>query len=186
MKTASATNPTAVAYARSLLELANERNQADEIGQEMAGIRDILTEQPSFAAYLADPGIGGTERTATLDKVFKGRVSPLVSNFLGVVNNHGRMRMLGPIAQAFVDLLDEQRGNVEVDVTVAQRLSADQLEQVRQRVSQALGKNAVVHQYVDEDIIGGLVLRVEDRLIDASVKYQLEAMRERLLAARKK
>ena len=186
MKTASATNPTAVAYARSLLELANERNQADEIGQEMAGIRDILTEQPSFAAYLADPGIGGTERTATLEKVFKGRVSPLVSNFLGVVNNHGRMRMLGPIAQAFVDLLDEQRGNVEVDVTVAQRLSADQLEQVRQRVSQALGKNAVVHQYVDEDIIGGLVLRVEDRLIDASVKYQLEAMRERLLAARKK
>jgi|SRR5688500_15949937 len=186
MKTASATNPTAVAYARSLLELANERNQADEIGQEMAGIRDILAEQPSFAAFLADPGIGGTERTATLDKVFKGRVSPLVSNFLGVVNNHGRMRMLGPIAQAFVDLLDEQRGNVEVDVTVAQRLSPDQLEQVRQRVSQALGKNAVVHQYVDEEIIGGLVLRVEDRLIDASVKYQLEAMRERLLAARKK
>jgi F-type H+-transporting ATPase subunit delta len=152
----------------------------------MAGIRDVLAEQPSFAAYLADPGIGGTERTATLEKVFKGRVSPLVSNFLGVVNNHGRMRMLGPIAQAFVDLLDEQRGNVEVDVTVAQRLSADQLEQVRQRVSQALGKNAVVHQYVDEDIIGGLVLRVEDRLIDASVKYQLEAMRERLLAARKR
>ena len=186
MKTASATNPTAVAYARSLLELANERNQADEIGQEMAGIRDILAEQPSFAAFLADPGIGGTERTATLDKVFKGRVSPLVSNFLGVVNTHGRMRMLGPIAQAFVDLLDEQRGNVEVDVTVAQRLSPDQLEQVRQRVSQALGKNAVVHQYVDENIIGGLVLRVEDRLIDASVKYQLEAMRERLLAARKK
>ena len=186
MKTISATNPTAVAYARSLLELANERNQADEIGQEMAGIRDVLAEQPSFAAYLADPGIGGTERTATLEKVFKGRVSPLVSNFLGVVNNHGRMRMLGPIAQAFVDLLDEQRGNVEVDVTVAQRLSADELEQVRQRVSEALGKNAVVHQYVDEDIIGGLVLRVQDRLIDASVKYQLEAMRERLLAARKK
>ena len=179
----SSNNPTAVAYARSLLELANERNQADEIGQEMAGIRDILTEQPSFAAYLADPGIGGTERTATLDKVFKGRVSPLVSNFLGVVNNHGRMRMLGPIAQAFVDLLDEQRGNVEVDVTVAQRLTPDQLEQVRQRVSQALGRNAVVHQYVDESIIGGLVLRVQDKLIDASVRFQLEQMRRQLLEA---
>lgn len=186
MKTASATNPTAVAYARSLLELANERNQADEIGQEMAGIREIVEQQPTFAAFLADPGIAGSERTATLEKVFKGRASPLVWNFLGVVNNHGRMRMLGAIAQAFGDLLDEQRGNVEVDVTVAQKLTADQLEQVRQRVSAALGKNAIVHQYVDENIIGGLVLRVEDRLIDASVKYQLEAMRERLLAARKK
>ena len=186
MKTASATNPTAVAYARSLLELANERDQAEEIGREMAAVREVTEQNPTFAAFLADPGIGATERTATIEKVFRGRASPLVMNFLGVMNNHGRLRMLGAVAQAFTDLLDEQLGNVEVDVTVSQRLTPDQLEQVRQRVSAALGKNAIVHQYVDENIIGGLVLRVEDRLIDASVRYQLEAMRERLLAARRK
>ena len=186
MKTISATNPTAIAYARSMLELATERNQAAEVGREMAAIREITDQNPTFAAFLADPGIGATELTATMGRVFRDRVSPLVMNFLGVLNNKGRLRLLGPIAEAYVNLLDEQQGNVEVDVTVAQRLTPDQLEQVRQRVSQALGKNAVVHQYVDEDIIGGLVLRVEDRLIDASVKYQLEAMRERLLAARTK
>lgn len=186
MRTATATNPTALSYARSMLELASEQNRADEVGQEMDGIRELLEENPTFAAFLADPGIGAAERTATLEKLFRGRASPLVMNFLGVLNNRGRLRLLGPIAQAYNDLLDEQKGNVEVDVTVAQRLSPDQLEQVRQRVSQALGRNAVVHQYVDENIIGGLVLRVEDQLIDASVKYQLEAMRERLLAARKK
>jgi F-type H+-transporting ATPase subunit delta len=70
-----------------------------------------------------------------------------------------------------------------VDVTVAQRLSPDELENVRRRVSQALGKDAVVHQYVDESIIGGLVLRVQDQLIDASVRYQLDAMKQRLLQA---
>src|SRR5688500_2307869 len=182
MKTISATNPTAIAYARSMLELANERGQAEEVGREMAGIREITDQNPSFAAFLADPGIGATDRTATLNRVFRDRVSPLVMNFLGVLNNKGRLRLLGSIAEAYINLLDEQQGKVEVDVTVAQRLSPDQLEQVRQRVSQSLGKNAVVHQYVDEDIIGGLVLRVEDRLIDASVKYQLQAMRERLLA----
>ena len=186
MRAASATNPTAVSYARSLLELANERNQADAIGQEMAAIREIIEQQPTFAAFLANPGIGTGERTATLEKVFRGRASPLVWNFLSVVNNHGRLGLLGAIAQAFHDLLDEQKGNVEVDVTVAQKLAPDQLEQVRQRVSQALGKTAVVHQYVDPEIIGGLVIRVEDRLIDASVRYQLDAMRERLLAARRK
>ena len=186
MKTISATNPTAVAYARSMLELANERGQADEIGREMSAIREVTDQNPTFSAFLADPGIAASERTATLDRVFRGRVSPLVMNFLGVLNNKGRLRLLGSIAEAYGNLLDEQSGKVEVDVTVAQRLSPDQLEQVRQRVSEALGKNAVVHQYVDENIIGGLVLRVEDRLIDASVKYQLEAMRERLLAARRK
>ena len=186
MKAASASNPTAVAYARSLLELANERSQADEIGREMAAIREITEQNPTFASFLADPGIGAAERTDTLNRIFRDRASPLVMNFLGVLNNKGRLRLLGSIAEAYGNLLDEQQGNVEVDVTVAQRLSPDQLEQVRQRVSEALGKNAVVHQYVDENIIGGLVLRVEDRLIDASVKYQLEAMRERLLAARRK
>lgn len=185
MKAATSHSPTVLSYARSLLELADERQQADAVGQEMAGIREVLEQNPSFRAFLGDPGIGANERTATLDKLFRGRVSPLVMNFLGVLNNKGRLRLLGNIADAYSDLLDEQQGRVEVDVTVAQRLTPDQLEQVRQRVSQALGKSAVVHQYVDENIIGGLVLRVEDRLIDASVKYQLEAMRERLLAARK-
>lgn len=186
MKTATATNPTAVAYARSMLELATERKQADEIGLEMSGLKDVLSQNPAFSAFLSDPGIGATERTATLDKLFRGRVSQLVLNFLGVLNNKGRLKLLGPIAQAYNDLLEEQKGNVEVDVTVAHKLTPDQLEQVRRRVSESLGKNALVHQHVDPEIIGGLVLRVEDRLIDASVKYQLVAMRERMLGARRK
>jgi F-type H+-transporting ATPase subunit delta len=182
----SATNPTAVAYARSILELANERDQSGDIGRDLAGIREVVERNPSFGAFLADPGIGAAERTTVLEKLFRGRVNPLVLNLLLVLNARGRAGLLGPVADAFANLLDAQLGIVEVDVTVARRIDDDQLDQVRQRVSQALGKNAVVHQHVDEDIIGGLVLRVEDRLIDASVRYQLEAMRERMLAARRK
>jgi F-type H+-transporting ATPase subunit delta len=118
--------------------------------------------------------------------LFRGKVSPLMMNFLGLLNSKRRLGILHGITHAYEDLLDEQLGKIEVDVTVAQRLSPDQLEQVRQRVSQALGKTAVIHQYVDESIIGGLILRVEDRMINASVKYQLEAMRQQLLASRSK
>ena len=182
----SSNNPTAVAYARSILELANEANKAQEFGQELAAIGELIRQNPTFAHYLADPGIGAAERTATLDRLFRGKASPLVMNLMGVLNERGRLNLLGAVADAYADLLDAQQGNVEVDVTVARRLDPSQLEQVRQRVSAALGKNAVVHQYVDEDIIGGLVLRVEDRLIDASVRYQLEAMRQRMLSARQK
>jgi F-type H+-transporting ATPase subunit delta len=186
MKAATSHSPTVLAYTRSLLELGNERKQADKIGKEVAGLREILDENPAFAAFLADPGIGAAERTAALEKIFRGRVSPLVMNFLLVLNDKGRLRLLKQIAEAYAALLDEQQGKVEVDVTVAKKLGREQLAEVRERVSQALGKDAVVHQYVDEDIIGGLVLRVEDKLIDASVRYQLTAMRERMLAARKK
>jgi F-type H+-transporting ATPase subunit delta len=181
----SSNNPTAVAYARSILELANEKNQAQEFGQELATIGELLRQNRSFAEFLADPGVAAADRTAALDRLFRGRASPLVMNLMGVLNTRGRLNLLGAVADAYADLLDEQLGNVEVDVTVAQKLDNSQLDEVRRRVSQALGKNAVVHQYVDADIIGGLVLRVEDRLIDASVRSQLEAMRERMLSARR-
>jgi F-type H+-transporting ATPase subunit delta len=185
-KNVSASNPTAVAYARSILELGNERQQSGDIGRDLAGIRELIQKNPSFGAFLADPGIGPSERTGLIEKLFRGRVSPLVLNLLLVLNSRGRMGLLAAVADAYAALLDKQLGIVEVDVTVARRLEPDQLDQVRKRVSQALGKDAHVHQHVDEKIIGGLVIRVEDRLIDASVRYQLEAMRERMLAARRK
>jgi F-type H+-transporting ATPase subunit delta len=177
-------SPTAVTYARSLLELAQERNVTEPIGQELEQITQVLESNPTFREFLKDPGIGTEERTGVLDRVLQSRVNPLLGNFLGVLNLHGRLGLLEQIAAAYGDLLEELHGKVEVDVTVAQRLTADELEQVRQRVGSALKKDAVVHQYVDESIVGGLVLRVGDKLIDASVRSQLETMRRQFLAAR--
>ena len=152
--------------------------QADD---ELRGLRDVIEANPTFRAFLRDPGVGEQERADTLKRVFGGKLSPLVMNFLGVVNAHGRMGKIEEIARAYDELLDERLGKIEVDVTVAQRLGPDQLEQVRRSVSAALKKDAVVHQYVNEAIIGGIVLRVQDRLIDASVRAHLEGMRRRML-----
>ena len=154
--------------------------QADD---ELRGLRDVIEANPTFRAFLRDPGVGEQERADTLKRVFGGKLSPLVMNFLGVVNAHGRMGKIEEIARAYDELLDERLGKIEVDVTVAQRLGPDQLEQVRRSVSAALKKDAVVHQYVDESIIGGIVLRVQDRLIDASVRAQLDGMQQRMLGA---
>jgi F-type H+-transporting ATPase subunit delta len=100
------------------------------------------------------------------------------------VNLKNQMKNLPEMAAAYKDLLDEQLGKIEVDVTVVQRLPDDQLEQVRQQISSALKKDVVVHQYVQESIIGGMLLRVKDKLIDGSVRHQLAAIKEQLLAAR--
>jgi F-type H+-transporting ATPase subunit delta len=173
----------AVQYARALLELANEQKQAEPIGQELTELGKIIASTKSLGSFLSDPGISSADRTDLLNKVFKGKVSPLIMNIMGVLNSKNRLGLLHSITDAYQELLDEQLGKVEVDVTVAHRLDASALEQVRQRISQALKKDAIVHQYVDEKIIGGMVLRVDDKLIDASVKNQLEAMKRQLLAA---
>jgi len=177
-------SPLSIAYAQSLLQLATQQNQAEAIGVELAGLKEVLDQNPNFHLYLADPAIGEQERAAALDRIFRSQVSPLLFSFLGVMNLKGRLGILGQVIDTYDDLLDEQLGKVEVDVTVAQPLTADELENVRQRVSTALGKTAVVHPYVDDSIIGGMVLRVQDKLIDASVRYQLTAIKEKMLAGR--
>jgi F-type H+-transporting ATPase subunit delta len=178
------TSPLATAYARSLLELANEQDQAEPIGQELADLEKVLESDPAFETFLSSPAIGEVERGQVIEKVFRSRVSPLLANFLGVLNRKGRLGLMRQIATAYQQLLEDQLGLIEVDVISAQRLTPDQLEEVRRKVSAALKREAVVHQYVDESIIGGLLIRVEDKLLDASVKAQLRAIRRQLLAAR--
>ena len=177
-------SPLAAAYARSLLELANERGQTEPIGREVADLKQVLDDNPTFRQYLADPGIGHEERNATIDKVFGGQADPLLVNFLKVMSGKNRLRLLPEVCDAFDALLDEQLGKVEVDVTVAHKLGQAELDEVRRKVGKALGRDAVVRQSVDESILGGLILRVGDQLIDGSVRRQLESMRERLLSAK--
>jgi len=177
-------SPVAIAYARALLELANEAKSADEMGQELRDLTGLIDTTPQFGQILNDPAIGVEERAKLIHRVFDGRLSKTVLNFLGLLNEKGRLGLLPSISGAFDDLLDQQMGKMDVDVTVAQQLDPTQLEEVRQKVSGALKRDAVVEQHVDASIIGGLVLRVQDRLFDGSVRAQLDAIRRQLLAAR--
>jgi F-type H+-transporting ATPase subunit delta len=171
-------------YAKALLQLATKHKQADGVRDELKGLGEVLQASPTFKALIADPAISEGVRQTLLSKTFGGgRLSPVMMNFLGLLNSKSRLNLLPEIIDAYQDLLEEQRGIIEVDVTTATRLTPEQLETVRERVSAALQRTAVVHQYVDESIIGGLVLRVQDKLIDASVRNQLEMMRRQLLQA---
>jgi len=180
-------SPAAKSYAEALFELASERQQSlEQIRDELNDLKQIIDANPLFGQFLADPAITRSQRTEVLERAIRGRVTPLTANFLGLLNRKGRMGLLTQVAEAYKDLLDKKFGNIEVEVTVAQRLDDGQVEQVRQQVSRALSKNAIVHQSVDDSIIGGMVLRVEDRLIDASVRSQLQSIRHKILAGRPK
>lgn len=170
-------------YARALLELANSRGQAAEMRDELHGLSTIIQSNPMFKAFCEDPAIGRDERRAVLERTFRGKLSELLMNALLVLNVKGRLYLLPQIALQYQMMLDRQMGNVQVDLTVAQPMDEATLGNVQSRISQAIRKNAVVTQIVDESIIGGMIARVDDRLIDGSVKAQLEAMRQQLASA---
>src|SRR5579871_2106102 len=117
------TTPLAVAYARSVLELATERNVAADVGREFEGIGQVVDENPDFQTFLANPAIGEVERGNIVDKTFRGRVSELVLNTLLVMNRKGRLGLLRQVSNAYADLLQKQQGIIEADVIVAEKLS---------------------------------------------------------------
>ncbi|MDB5297975.1 MAG: synthase subunit delta [Phycisphaerales bacterium] len=186
MPHSSPISTTAAVYAKSLLELAGEQQQAWEVAGELSQLVELLDADPAVERYLANPAVGDKDREQLLSRALEGKVSHLVWNFVRVLNAKGRLNLLREIQRSYAEQIDERFGKVEVDVTVAQRLNDDELEDVRRAVGEALKRDAVVHQYVDESIIGGLVLRVQDKLIDTSVRAQLAAMKQQMLAARPK
>src|SRR6476646_10766031 len=121
-------SPTTIAYAQSLLDLANQQNQAEAIGQELEQLKKVLDENPGFVDVLGSPAIGVEERAQLIERIFKNNVSQLIFSTLGVMNEYGRLKLLGQVAAAYLDLLDEQLGKIEVDLTVAQHLTPEQIE----------------------------------------------------------
>ncbi|RMH11690.1 MAG: ATP synthase F1 subunit delta [Planctomycetota bacterium] len=179
------TQPDALAntYARSLFELALEQGgqeRAEELCSELEDVVELARADARFNEFLASRVLGVDARDRTLVAIFENRCSPIVLNFLRLLNRKGRLSHLPPIVQAFDLLVQERFGRVEVDVYTAVPIDDEQLSAIRSRLSQALGKEPVLHPYTDREMIGGIKLRIGDQLIDASVSARLRQMRERL------
>jgi F-type H+-transporting ATPase subunit delta len=180
-------SPLSGSYAQALMELAEERKLAPEaVAAELDAVRELVDHDEGIRLYFANPAVGVEERGQVIRRALGGKVSPLVLDFMLLLNQKGRLRLLTQIADAYGELLDQRLGKVEVDLIVAHKLTPAEVEEARRQLSVALKRDAVVHTYVDESIIGGAIIRVGDKLMDASVRSQLQAMKQRMLAARPK
>ena len=101
MPAASKHSVAAGQYAQALLELANERGEAETIGQELSDLDALVETNPTFGLFLRDPAVSESDRQQTLERIFRGRVSPLLFNTLGVLNGKKRLGILPEIAQQY-------------------------------------------------------------------------------------
>ena len=172
-------------YAQSLLELAEAaggNEKVAETSEQLHAIVEIVRAEPAFAEFLRSPIVKRSNRGASLQRILDGQVSDLLLRFVLVLNDKGRLARLSDIAAAFEELLNERFGRVEVDVfTVEGHLDDAQMSLLSEKIRTRLGKEPVFHQYSDPSLLGGLVLRVGDQLIDGSVRGRLRDLRESLL-----
>ena len=180
------TDALANVYARSLYELAQKAGAQDKINEvaaELDQISELLTEDKQFREFLASPIIDKGARSESLKRMFTNRVTDITLRFLLVLNQKGRLGHFGPIADAFDQLVQEAFGRVEVDVFTAAPLGREQLDSIRDRIRQALGRDPVLHPYTEAAMLGGLKLRIGDQLIDGSVATKLRRMKQNLSQA---
>lgn len=181
----SEARPDALAetYARSLFEMAEARGGQAVIESTMAELEEVLElarADPRFSEFLSSLSMPGGRRGETLAKIFKGRISDLTTHFLLVLNDKGRLAHLPAVAAAFDGMVQAHFGRVEVDVYTAEPIRAEELRAIKERFQRAIGKEAIIHPYTDGSMLGGVKIRIGDRLIDGSLATQLRRMREQL------
>lgn len=169
-------------YGLALVEMAEKAGILDATASEVDELAQILANEPQLAKLFASRVLGTNERAGSIERLFKAQLSELVYNFVQTVNRKGRLDKLQGIFKSFSRIVDERNGIVEVDVYVASAMQQDQLESMAQKVGAAIERNVILNQKVDASLIGGLKLRVGDRLIDGSIATQLKILERKIVA----
>jgi F-type H+-transporting ATPase subunit delta len=170
-------------YADALLSVADQRGEGEEIARELKAIvTDVFAKNPEVEAALSSPVVKRSAKQPVLERAFKNNVSDLLFNFLVVLNGKERLPLIRHVAAAYRDLLDEQAKRVRVSVRSAVPLTDVQTEQLKQTISQATGLEPIIQPKVDDSLLGGMIVQIGDRVFDSSVSYQIENIRNQLLA----
>ena len=170
-------------YAETLFELAEREGDIAGFESGISSVAQLIDESSEVREFIETPRISSAEKKRTLEKAVGAHVPPLLMNFLKVVIDKRRQRLIRGIARQFGSLVDEHAGRTHVDVTVAHPLDGPAVEEVGRQLSRALGKTAIPHVQVRPEILGGVVIRTGDTIYDGSVRRQIEGMRRTLLAA---
>ena len=167
-------------YAEALLDQVEDDARAEEVAVELESLVGLLDANPGAEELLTAALLSVRERCELVLRVFHGRVSELMEAFLAVMARRDRLRLFRPVARQFRRLLDRRQGKVEVTLTTAIALSADQRRAAVKALHKALGAEPVLTTRVDTDLLGGAVVRTGDRVYDASVAAQLKRLSKNL------
>ena len=162
-------------YAESLLEHLSTA-QANELHDELAQLTDLLGRTDGAAELLAARGQSRTKRVELIERLFVGRVSDELFRLLGVLAANDRLWLLAHLPRAIEAELDRTLGRVVLEVTSATPMDEPTRRELTDTLSRAIASPCVLHEHVDPDIIGGLVIRIGEKMYDASLAGQIERM----------
>ncbi len=171
-------------YARALVELAQERGQLPEIEEAARAFAEALRHDRDLRSCIENPGIDRHQKRAVLVRELDPILPSLFVDFLAVVTEKGRDRMLPQMLVHVQDLVDKAAGRIRLLYVSASAAGSAERERVAAALGTHLGMEVIIEHRVDPAILGGMVLRYQDQVLDGSVRGKLQRLREHLLARR--
>lgn len=164
-------------YGDALFGLAVEENRVDEFSNEVAVIRQVLADNPEFEKILVHPEIPKEHKLDLVEKVFKGQVSDDLTGFLRIVVTKGRYKDLPAIFAYFTSKVKEYNKTGVAEVVSAAPLNGEQKKKIEQKLLDTTRYETMEIEYkVDEGAIGGLMIRIGDRIVDSTIRSKLAAL----------
>jgi F-type H+-transporting ATPase subunit delta len=178
-----AVDPAGQVYGTALYEAAEGAGRSVEVARDLEQIREALESSSDLTRILYNPAYPARGKKEILLELATG-ADPLARNMLQVLVDHGRLTALGDTIDVFAARVREAEQQLEVELTTAVPVGADEAESLRDRLAEASGKAVTLSRRVDPAVVGGVVLRIGDNLIDASVRGRLDGLRLALRQAR--
>ncbi|MFN8583509.1 MAG: F0F1 ATP synthase subunit delta [Gemmatimonadaceae bacterium] len=167
-------------YAEALLALARKANDLNGWGRLISSVADAVQREPRLQNFLAAPQIAAADKIAVVRKAFGGTLPSPMVRFLEKLIMNRRQLLIPAIATEYGNLVDEAEGRVHAQVTVAREMSDADRTMIAAQLSRRAGKTVVPHLHVNPAILGGVVVRIGDTVMDGSVRRRLSALRARI------
>lgn len=170
-------------YAKALLDAAIEQEILEKTKEDMAFIQSTILSSPELRLFLKSPIVKKEQKKAALLAIFDKKIGDLSINLLNLLSQKGRENLLEDIAANFHELYNQYHGIIEVDVVSALGIEKNQLTSLTKKLENITGKKVNVTTSVKEDLIGGMLVRIDDTVIDGTVKHKLNALKDRFTSA---
>lgn len=158
--------------------MSTDAKVMERLTHDMQNFKETIEQSPEFRNFLINPVIKEEQKKKILKSMFEKKVSAETVQFLEFLCQKRRENILSEIVEAFLDLRNEQLGLVNAEVVSVVDLRADQVEALKMKLKTLTGKTPQLTFRKDPNLIGGFLVRVEDTVIDGSVRRQLEKLRE--------
>lgn len=163
-------------YALSLYEVAKAENLAADMCEALGKVSEIFSEYPDYLKVLTTPSISLEDKKQTIRAVFENQVHPYLLNFLLLLTEKRRIGLIHEMAVAFRDCYYLEAGMCAVTAITAVALTDEQMEKLKDKMTSVTGKQIVLKNEVSPEVLGGVLVRIENKQIDDTVKSRLSGI----------